>query len=218
MSKRPWMPFYIGDYLADTGHLSTVEHGAYVLLITHYWMHDGLPTDDASLKNITKTSAHFWRKIKPKMRKFFDKNWKHSRIERELEKVAAVSKTRSDAAKISHQNRATHADANAEHMHTHSHSHLPSKEESKKDAPSAPLESDEVALFNRGKEILGEKAGGLIKKLLLAKDKNIALTRAALELASTKQNPSEYVAAIIRNNTPQTYSRETDPAWRGVMV
>ncbi len=28
-----WMPIFWGDYHRDTGHLETVEHGAYMLLI-----------------------------------------------------------------------------------------------------------------------------------------------------------------------------------------
>lgn len=41
-ARRPWMAFYVADYLADTLHLSATEHGAYLLLISHYWVHGGL--------------------------------------------------------------------------------------------------------------------------------------------------------------------------------
>jgi uncharacterized protein YdaU (DUF1376 family) len=52
-----WMPWYVGDYLRDTAHLDTHEHGAYLLLLAHAWQHDGaIPLDHERLRKITKLS------------------------------------------------------------------------------------------------------------------------------------------------------------------
>jgi hypothetical protein len=67
--------------------------------------------------------------------------------------------------------------------------------ETKDAAPPPDLEKQ---LYDRGKEVLGEKAGGLIKSLLKAKNGDTALARAAIETASTKSNPREYIGAIAR--------------------
>jgi len=56
----------------------------------------------------------------------------------------------------------------------------------------------ERELFDRGKQVLGKSAGGQIAKLKAAKGGNVALARAVIEAASTKENPAEYVAAAIR--------------------
>jgi uncharacterized protein YdaU (DUF1376 family) len=65
-------------------------------------------------------------------------------------------------------------------------------------AGSRKIKTDEADLFDRGKAVLGKTSGGLIKKLLNAKGGNIALARAAVEQASTKSDPREYLGAIIR--------------------
>lgn len=65
------------------------------------------------------------------------------------------------------------------------------------DAPPDPS-IPEREYFMRGREVLGKGAGGIIGKLLKAKGGNVALARAAIEQASQKQNPTEYVAAICR--------------------
>lgn len=73
------------------------------------------------------------------------------------------------------------------------------KEGNSADASAPPLSSPEVDYFRRAKEILGPSAGGLAKKLLTAKENSVPLARAAVEQASTKQDPREYLGAIIRN-------------------
>lgn len=85
------------------------------------------------------------------------------------------------------------------------------KGEEKKDAaPGARIgngeekeKTQEVDLFIRGKFVLGDNAGGMIAKVLKVNGGNIALARAVIEKASTKQNPREYIGAIIRDNKPE---------------
>ncbi len=54
MPSKPYMPFWIGDYISKTGHLSQGQHGAYVLLLMHYWNRGPLPSDDSQLFNIAR--------------------------------------------------------------------------------------------------------------------------------------------------------------------
>ena len=54
--RRPWMPLYVADYLANTGRLSAAEHGAYLLLIMQYWT-GRLPDDDTQLARIAWITA-----------------------------------------------------------------------------------------------------------------------------------------------------------------
>jgi uncharacterized protein YdaU (DUF1376 family) len=39
--SRAWMPLYVGDYPRDTRDLDALQHGACLLLIMHYWQHEG---------------------------------------------------------------------------------------------------------------------------------------------------------------------------------
>ena len=95
--NRPWMPLYVGDYLGDTGHLTTAQHGAYLLLMMHYWRKGELPDDDRQLSKITKLPLKTWCEYRPILQDFFYDGWKHKRIEAELEKMMRVSLKRSIA-------------------------------------------------------------------------------------------------------------------------
>ncbi len=70
----PYMPLYVADYLADTGHLSTIEHGAYLLLLMHYWRTGALPIDDDGLARIARMSMRRWAFAKQSIIKFFSED------------------------------------------------------------------------------------------------------------------------------------------------
>lgn len=55
-----WMPLYVADYLADTRHLSTEQHGAYLLLMMHEWRTGPLPDDSEILRRIAGMEKDAW--------------------------------------------------------------------------------------------------------------------------------------------------------------
>lgn len=86
-----WMPLYIGDYLADTGHLRAAEHGAYLLLIMHYWRNGPLPDEDGALARIARLDRKEAASILPCVRAFFSASadgLRHRRIDDERAKAA----------------------------------------------------------------------------------------------------------------------------------
>ncbi|MCI0699373.1 DUF1376 domain-containing protein [candidate division KSB1 bacterium] len=109
--SRPWMPLYVGDYLADTGHLRAIEHGAYLLLIMHYWQKGSLPNDDRRLASIARVSPKEWAGMRKTILSFFDddEGWVHSRIEAELKKSKEAYEKRAISGKKGGLAKATNA-------------------------------------------------------------------------------------------------------------
>jgi len=103
------MPFYVGDYLRDTMHLTPVEHGTYLLLICSAWTTQGrLKNDDKLLASIAKASDEEWVKLKVVMSKFFKRTphwWVHKRVDSELKKAAHIHQVREKAGKKGSANR-----------------------------------------------------------------------------------------------------------------
>lgn len=90
-----WMPLYIGDYLADTLHLSRSDHGSYILLIMAYWRNRGPLQDSESLRSICRCSETEWTQTRNILSKFFELDgqvWRHKRIDFELKRIANRSK------------------------------------------------------------------------------------------------------------------------------
>lgn len=117
-SAYPYMPFFVGDYRGDTGNLSTLEHGAYLLLLFHYWTKgESLPDDPEQLRIIAGVSRHVWRKISPKICEFFEKRdgrLFHKRVEEELGRARLKSLKAQEAGRKSAESRSALHSTSAE--------------------------------------------------------------------------------------------------------
>lgn len=83
-----WMPIYIGDYLRDTQDLTLEEHGAYMLLMMHYWMREGNIGNDVS--RIARACRADEKTCGFILGFFFETDglsYRHKRIDEELEKA-----------------------------------------------------------------------------------------------------------------------------------
>lgn len=105
MATVPFMKFYISDYLIDTQHLTTLEHGAYLLLImTYFQTGKSLPDNDRKLSQFCKLSVAKFLKVKTVLKEFFfisDGKWVHKRVEKEIDEMLK----KSDLARVSANNR-----------------------------------------------------------------------------------------------------------------
>lgn len=115
---RPWYPFYWRDYAGDTAHLTMVQHGAYLLLMQHYYLKGAaLPANAELLHRVCRCTTDTERDaVQAVLGEFFalvDGEYHHARIDAELEKSRKISKVRKEAAESRHAKAGANADANA---------------------------------------------------------------------------------------------------------
>lgn len=95
------MQLYVADYLGDTRHLTTEQHGAYLLLLMTMWRAEGkLPNCDKKLARIVGATASRWAKIKADVLEFFDVEEDfitNKRLMFELKKASEKSIKRAEA-------------------------------------------------------------------------------------------------------------------------
>ena len=103
--SRPnaFMPLYVGDYLADTAHLEAAEHGAYMLLLMHYWRAgEPITADDTQLARIARCTPKQWQRVRGAVLAFFTEKGDvlvHGRVERELERANSYYDRKMERAK-----------------------------------------------------------------------------------------------------------------------
>lgn len=108
MAALPYMQLYVADYLADTAHLTTEEHGAYLLLLFSYWQ-TGKPLRSDRLASVARLSNERWANVEQTLKEFFHVSkgiWTHFRVEADLAKVDSKTKKNSEAGKLSAKARA----------------------------------------------------------------------------------------------------------------
>lgn len=233
-----WMPLYIGDYLADTMHLSGAEHGAYLLLIMHYWRTGPLLDDDKSLAAIARIDRKQWMsEIGPVVRNFFQLDGSrlhHKRIDAELAKAVQNSTKRREAANARWDKLKCKTDANASGVDVVGTSktddpraRLPSPSPSpidssslRSDAPVVELDPGK-ALFGEGLETLARLAGKPADKVrgFLGKCRNAMKDDAGLlELIRTAErelivDPLAWLTATVKCRSGPPLLAAIDDPW-----
>lgn len=101
MKVDVWMPFYVADYLIDTTHLTTEQHGIYLLLMIHQWKKGFIPNNKSQILLITKTGRRKWYAVEQLLDEFFEllpneNTGKY--VQHRLEKEKAKAESRSSSA------------------------------------------------------------------------------------------------------------------------
>lgn len=94
MADFPILPLWTDAYIADTLHLDTLEHGAYLLLLMAAWRTKecAIPNDDVKLARFARLTPRVWLRIKPTIMALWiisgdDTKWTQKRLTKE--RVAA---------------------------------------------------------------------------------------------------------------------------------
>lgn len=196
MSAIPFMPLYIGDYLGDTQHLTTEQHGAYLLLLMAMWRAGGrLPNDPKILCRIARIHPPHWPKMSAEVMSFFQESGDeitHDRLVMELKKASLKSQSRAAAGRLGGKAKALKNKelgvAKASVLLKHSSE---SESERKKESPKPPMgasddfwksqlcpaephasiarsESGAILLVNGARQFWLDEFGGDAKRLDLA--------------------------------------------------
>ncbi|EGY01392.1 hypothetical protein AZA_88703 [Nitrospirillum viridazoti Y2] len=207
MAQFPAIPLFTDAYLGDTTHLTTIEHGAYLLLLMSMWRTAdcSLPADDKLLARYARLTTGQWARIKPTLMPFFTEEEgriRQGRLTDEYKLVRQHSRQQSDKARSRWLKEKETADAMAMPVQCRTDAPTPTittlEDKSSKGA-EAPL-TLEKRVFDLGRKLLGPKAGGQVTKLRKHHGGDLEATLRTLELAGTKSEPAAWLGAVLRSD------------------
>lgn len=202
MAKFPSLPLFTDAYLADTRHLTTIQHGAYMLMLMTAWRSPdcSLPNDDAYLAKICGMDKRTWAKNKDAILQFWevsDAKMFQKRLRAEQRYVAQVSRKNSDAGKASALKR----------KETQSTVVQPDGNENPTPRPipiSFTKVKDAKALFwDTCKAYLGENKSSLVGKWVKEYGLGAVFEAVSQAQAANPAEPITYIAAILQKNKPK---------------
>jgi len=88
-------PRFVGDYIRDTGHLSLAEHGAYNILLDHYYATERPITRINAMKICHAVSKSDKAAVDSVLSEFFqltDQGYRNARADQEINKAKEKSK------------------------------------------------------------------------------------------------------------------------------
>lgn len=198
MAQHPMLPLWTDAYLGDTTHLTTIEHGAYLLLLIAMWRtpEKRLPKSDKLLARYARLTSGQWARIKPVLMPFFTEKGEfisQSRLTDEATAVRQLSQRQSDKAKARWLKEKGTDDAAA--MPDACLPTLPTSV-SKDTAEEADEEPDlRKLVYAHGKKILGKSKGSLITQAI-AQD-GLEATISMLE-QTRREDPIDPVAYFVK--------------------
>lgn len=221
--SRPWMPLYVADYLADTGHLTAAEHGAYLLLIMHYWTRKGLPKDERQLARIARLSPEEWSASRDTLAALFGEGWTHKRIDGELARCDEISDKRRAAVQQRKDRQPTSEATNVVQLNTHARVvvTVDDKDDHKKEDTVPARENDYDRLHRALSEAAGEMPcaaspdiSPIFAMIADGWSLDMQILPAIRDMALRKKRPTswKYVAVTIRAQAEEARGRGPPPA------
>lgn len=168
--KKPYFPFFPGDYLADTIGLSCCEHGVYLLLLAVSWKRGPLPDDMDHLSRLAADPPiEALRFILQEYWSLTELGWVNARME--IERAKAEEKSRkakkSALARWGGDANALRTQSERYAIHNHNHNHNQKKEDKERSVSSAKSAAPRAAFV---KPTLAEVQAYVLEKRLAKVD------------------------------------------------
>jgi uncharacterized protein YdaU (DUF1376 family) len=173
MANFPAMPLFTDAYLGDTRHLTTLQHGAYLLMLMVAWRSTdcALPNDDVYLSRITGMDRRTWNANKETLLAFWrlndEQKWVQARLKDEYNYVEQKRNNNSASGNASALKRKNRASTNVQRIVNGNSTPTPTPIEVSKES-NIPLNNSATTSASDFQRVFDE--GAALLPLLTAKD------------------------------------------------